>query len=149
MTFYKMIASCGGIGYIKGGGTITAIVYTILWWLIRPSGNYMLAQVIVFLVLTIVGVAVSNRLEAAWGKDSGKIVIDEAAGMCITLLFVPHQWQYALIGLTAFRFFDIAKPLFIASAEKMPGGWGVMGDDVAAGICANLLLQLVLVTNVF
>jgi phosphatidylglycerophosphatase A len=69
--------------------------------------------------------------------------------MCCTLLFVPHQWQYALTGLVAFRFFDIVKPLFISSAEKLPGGWGVMADDVAAGICANLLLQLVLVTNLF
>ena len=149
MILYKMIATCGGIGNIKGGGTITAVLYTILWFVIRPSINYMPAQVVVFFVLMVAGVFVSNRLEPIWGKDSNKIVIDEAAGMCCTLLFVPHQWQYALVGLAAFRFFDIAKPLFISSAEKLPGGWGVMADDVAAGICANLLLQLVMVTNFF
>jgi phosphatidylglycerophosphatase A len=148
MIFYKMIATCGGIGNIKGGGTIAAALYTILWWLIRPSIINMPAQVVVFLVLTAAGVFVSNKLEAGWGKDSSKIVIDEAAGMCCTLLFVPHQWQYTLIGLAAFRFFDIVKPFFISSAEKLPGGWGVMADDVAAGICANLVLQLVLVTNI-
>jgi phosphatidylglycerophosphatase A len=149
MILYKMIATCGGIGYIKGGGTIAAVLYTILWFVIRPSINYMPAQVVIFFVLMVLGVFVSNRLEPAWGKDSSKIVIDEVAGMSCTLLFVPHQWQYALIGLGAFRFFDIVKPLFISSAEKLPGGWGVMADDVAAGICANLLLQLVLVTNLF
>jgi len=147
MIFSKMIATCGGIGNVKGGGTIAAIVYTILWLLIRPSIINMPVQVILFIVLVIAGVLVSNRLEAVWGKDSNKIVIDEVAGMCCTLLFVPIQWQYALIGLAAFRFFDIVKPLFIASAEKLPGGWGVMADDVAAGICANLLVQLVVVTN--
>ena len=149
MMLYKMIATCGGIGKIKGGGTIAALLYTILWFVIRPSIGSMPVQLIVFFVLTIVGVVVSNRLEAAWGKDSSQIVIDEAAGMCCTLLFVPHQWQYALAGLAAFRFFDIVKPFFISSAEKLPGGWGVMADDVAAGICANLLLQLILITNFF
>ena len=147
MIVSKMIATCGGIGNIKGGGTIAAMIYTILWLLIRPSIINMPVQVILFIVLVIAGVLVSNRLEAVWGKDSNKIVIDEVAGMCCTLLFVPIHWQYALIGLAAFRFFDIVKPLFIASAEKLPGGWGVMADDVAAGICANLLVQLVVVTN--
>ena len=148
MMFYKMIATCGGIGKIKGGGTIAAALYTILWWFIRPSIDGIPVQVVVFLLLTAVGVYVSNKLEAEWGKDSSKIVIDEAAGMCCTLLFVPHQWQLALMGLAAFRFFDIVKPLFISRAEKLPAGWGVMADDVAAGICANLVLQLVLATNI-
>ncbi|MEP7279681.1 MAG: phosphatidylglycerophosphatase A [Bacteroidota bacterium] len=148
MIFFKLIATCGGIGYVKGGGTVAALLYTILWLFIRPSINNMPVQVVLFLLLMLVGVVVSNRLEPVWGKDSGKIVIDEVAGMCCTLLFVPPQWQYALVGLVLFRFFDIVKPLFISSAEKLPGGWGVMTDDVAAGVCANLLLQLMIVTNV-
>jgi phosphatidylglycerophosphatase A len=149
MIFYKLMASCGGIGYWKGGGTVAALLYTILWLLIRPSIYNLPAQVVVFLLLMLVGVFVSNKLESEWGKDSNKIVIDEVAGMCCTLLFVPHQWQYALVGLLLFRFFDIVKPLYISTAEKLPGGWGVMTDDVAAGICANLLLQLIMVTNIF
>jgi phosphatidylglycerophosphatase A len=149
MMLFKVIATCGGIGYIKGGGTIAALLYTILWLLIRPSISNMPAQVVVFLLLMVVGVFISNRLERIWGKDSNKIVIDEVAGMCCTLLFIPHQWQYALAGLLLFRFFDIVKPLFISSAEKLPGGWGVMADDAVAGICANLLLQLIVVTKVF
>ncbi|GAC1452782.1 MAG: phosphatidylglycerophosphatase A [Chitinophagaceae bacterium] len=148
MILFKMIATCGGIGYIKGGGTVAAILYAILWLVIRPSINNMPVQVILFLLLAVTGIIVSNRLESTWGKDSSKIVIDEVAGMCCTLLFVPHIWQYALTGLVLFRFFDIVKPLYISSAEKLPGGWGVMTDDVAAGICANLLLQLIVVTNV-
>ena len=149
MILVKMIAACGGIGYIKGGGTIAALLYTILWCVIRPSIINVPAQVIVFLLLMGLGVFVSNKLEPYWGKDSNKIVIDEVAGMCCTLLFVPHQWQYALVGLLLFRFFDIVKPLYISAAEKLPRGWGVMTDDVAAGICANLLLQVLMVTNIF
>jgi phosphatidylglycerophosphatase A len=149
MMLFKMIASCGGIGYIKGGGTVAAILYAILWWFIRPSISNMPAEAVLFLLLMIVGVLVSNKLEAVWGKDSGKIVIDEVAGMCCTLLFVPFKWQYALAGLLLFRFFDIVKPLFIRSAEKLSGGWGVMTDDAIAGFYANLLLQLIVFMNVF
>jgi phosphatidylglycerophosphatase A len=149
MILSKMIATCGGIGYVKGGGTVAALLYTILWLLIRPSLINMPVQVVLFLLLVIVGVFISNRLEGIWGKDSNKIVIDEVAGMCCTLLFVPHQWKYALAGFVLFRFFDIVKPLFISAAEKLPGGWGVMTDDVVAGVYANLLLQLIVVTKVF
>ena len=148
MILLKAIASCGGIGYLKGGGTIAALLYTIFWCLIRHPVNDQLLQAILLLLLVVVGVVISNRLERVWGKDSSKIVIDEVAGMCCSLLFVPHQWQYALVGLMLFRFFDIVKPLFISAAEKLPGGWGVMTDDVAAGVCANVLLQLVVLTNI-
>ncbi len=149
MIFSKTIATCAGIGYVKGGGTIAAILYTILWLVIRPSIGSTPAQVAFFILIMVTGVLVSNRLEPLWGKDSNRIVIDEVAGMCCTLLFVPHQWQYALAGFVLFRFFDIGKPLYISIAEKLPGGWGVMIDDVVAGIYANLLLQLVVLANIF
>lgn len=149
MIFSKTIATCAGIGYIKGGGTIAAILYTILWLVIRPSIGNTPAQAAFFLLVLVAGVIVSNRLEPEWGKDSNRIVIDEVAGMCCSLMFVPHQWQFALAGLVLFRFFDIVKPLYISVTEKLPGGWGVMTDDVVAGIYANLLLQLLVAVNIF
>ncbi|MFT3933462.1 MAG: phosphatidylglycerophosphatase A [Chitinophagaceae bacterium] len=149
MSLLKIIATCSGIGYIKGGGTIAATVFTLLWYFIPFLHNNLPVQVVLFVVISAVGVFASNKLEAVWGKDSGKIVIDEVAGMGCTLLFVPHTWQFALAGLIAFRFFDIVKPFFITSAEKLPAGWGVMADDIAAGICANIVLQLLVLLNVF
>ncbi|MBS1501321.1 MAG: phosphatidylglycerophosphatase A, partial [Bacteroidetes bacterium] len=71
------------------------------------------------------------------------VVIDEAAGMCITLLFVSATLLHVAVGLVLFRFFDIAKPFFIKRMERLPGGWGIMLDDVLAGIYANILLQAV------
>ena len=149
MIFSKTIASCAGIGYIKGGGTIAAIFYTILWFVIRPSIVNTPAQLAFFLVVLVVGVLVSSQLEPEWGKDSNRIVIDEVAGMCCTLLFVPHQLSFAIAGLVLFRFFDIVKPLYISVTEKLPRGWGVMADDVVAGIYANLLLQVIVAINIF
>ncbi len=91
-----------------------------------------------------VGIKSANEVEVLWGKDHGRVVIDEVAGMCITLLFVPVTIKFVLIGLVLFRFFDILKPLGIRQLEKLPGGWGVMADDVLAGIYANIVLQILI-----
>ncbi len=143
MKWHKMIASFGGIGYIgKGGGTVAAVVCCIIW-MILPAGiltNF--RQVFFTILVCILGVWSSNKVEAIWGKDDKKVVIDEVAGMMITLLFVPISPLNIGIGLVLFRFFDIAKPLFIRNAEQLPKGWGVMADDVLAGIYAHILLFL-------
>lgn len=99
--------------------------------------------------IVMLGVMSADRVEEIWGKDHQRVVIDEVAGMCITLLFVPLKWQYTLIGLVLFRFFDILKPFYIRKLEALPGGWGVMADDVLAGIYANVILQLVVVLELF
>jgi phosphatidylglycerophosphatase A len=64
--------------------------------------------------------------------------------MAITLLFVPHQVIYLLVSLVAFRFFDIVKPLGIRKLEKLPRGWGVMADDLLAGIYGLIVIQLLI-----
>ena len=62
----------------------------------------------------------------------------------IAILWIPPNWTNWLIGFALFRFFDIAKPLGIRKLEEIKGGWGVMLDDVLAGIYANLALQVIL-----
>jgi len=88
-----------------------------------------------------IGIYSAGKVEEKWGKDSSRVVIDEVAGMCLTLLFIPVRWQYVLTGLILFRFFDIVKPLYIRRMEKLKGGWGVMMDDTLAGLYSNLILQ--------
>ena len=147
MIALKIAATVGGVGYLKGGGTIAAVLYVLCWYFLFPTSEWF--AVAVLLLVLLVGVVAGNRLEAHWGKDSSRIVLDEVAGMCCTLLFIPHMLLYAGCGLVLFRFFDIVKPLYIREAEKLPGGWGVMLDDLAAGICASLLLQIVKAGNLF
>jgi len=137
---HKIIASTLGIGYIgKGGGTVAALFAVLCWYLFRPSVP---VQWLVTGLVLVLGVWSGNVVEADWGKDDKKVVIDEVAGMCISLLLLPITPFYAMAALVLFRFFDIAKPLMIRRMERFPGGWGVMLDDVLAGIYANLLLQL-------
>ena len=147
---HKLIATCFGIGYIgKGGGTVAAIVCCMAWYLVQVqvAGLHFLGQLLVTLFIIITGIWSATKLDPYWGKDNGKIVIDEVAGMCVTLLFIPVQWKYLLVGLILFRFFDIAKPLLIRKTEKLPLGWGVMLDDLLAGLYSNLLLQVVVLSN--
>jgi phosphatidylglycerophosphatase A len=147
---HKLIATVFGIGYVeKGGGTIAAAVCCIIWLLIPASNFTNSLQVLLTIAISVLGVWSGNVVEAMWGKDSNKIVIDEVAGMMITLLFIPVQFKFVLAGLVLFRFFDIAKPLFIKKMELLPEGWGVMADDVLAGLYANILLQIIVFFGIF
>ncbi len=149
MTLSKLLASCFGIGYIRGGGTIAAAITVAAWYLTPLKTAGYLAGGIVTVMIVAAGTWMASKTEKDWGKDSSRVVIDEVAGMCVTLLFIPVKPLYVITGLILFRFFDIAKPLMIRRTESLPGGWGVMADDVVAGIYSNLLLHLVLWFNLF
>lgn len=143
----KAIATVCGIGFIqKGAGSVAAAVYCVIWYL-SPLGNNMPAQVVGLILVLAAGVWSAGGVEKIWEHDSNKVVIDEVAGMMIALLFVAVNVKYVVAGFVLFRFFDIVKPLWIKRMEKLPGGWGVMADDVLAGVYAWLLLGLVTVTK--
>ena len=143
MFLQRLIASVAGIGYVKGGGTFAAMVYCIIWFLLPAGFSTGYWQVVTTLVIIVVGVWCSNEVDSIWGKDSSKVVIDEVAGMAIALLFVPQNIVFLLCGLVLFRFFDIAKPLGIRTLEKWPKGWGVMADDVLAGVYSLIVMHLI------
>ena len=143
----KIIASIFGIGYIgKGGGTVAAIAAALLWYWLQPNIG---EQIILVIITMILGVWTGNVVENDWGKDSSKVVIDEVIGLFIAMLLVPTtSITYLVIGLILFRFFDIAKPLGVRRMEKYSGGWGVMMDDVLAGVYANIILQIIVYSKV-
>lgn len=149
MLFHKITSTSLGIGYIgKGAGTAAAIATCIVWYLFGISGiQNFLPALLITLFITGLGIWSGNVIETIWGKDHNRVVIDEVAGMCITLLWVPVTPVNVLLALILFRLFDIFKPLYIRRLEKLPGGWGVMFDDILAGIYANLVLQLFLRFN--
>lgn len=88
------------------------------------------------------GVWLANDLEKVWGKDPKRVTIDETLGTLITFFFIPVSWLGLLIGFFLFRAFDILKLPFINRVQNVRGGWGVMLDDLLAGICANLVLRV-------
>lgn len=139
----KIVASVFGVGFIgRGGGTVAAILYCVVWYFLPASFSSSVVQFFVIALLIMAGTWSGNIVDASWGKDSSKVVIDEVAGMAIALLYIPHQLSYLLLSLAAFRFYDILKPLGIRKAEKLPKGWGVMADDILAGLYALLSVFL-------
>jgi phosphatidylglycerophosphatase A len=150
MRFHKLFSSVLGIGYIKGGGTIAAAVCGICWYF-AWAGAYppLLLSVIITALITFAGVWSSSAVEPIWGKDPSRVVIDEVAGMCFSLLFLPVNVKYVACAFILFRFFDIVKPLYIRKMELFPSGWGIMIDDLLAGVYTNILLQAVLWFNLF
>ena len=145
-TLHKIIASFFGTGYAPiAPGTAGAILAALLVWLwqtLDPSlTHYGWSLLALTIAATLLGVYSTDQLEPEWGKDPSKVVIDEAVGLWITVLFLPVNLYYLLAGLILFRIFDIWKPLGIRKMESIKGGWGVMLDDVLAGIYANLILQ--------
>lgn len=143
MYVHKLVSSVFGIGYVKGGGTIAAFICGALWYILNVDGFEYLVIAVTMLIL-IAGIWSAGIVEKVWGKDNSKVVIDEVVGMAFSLLFIPNELKYLLAAFVLFRFFDIVKPIYIRKAESLPGGWGVMMDDVQAGIYTNIFLQLIL-----
>ncbi len=138
------IAACMGIGYIKGGGTIAAALTALAWWLLRGVVNFTPWSIVVTGLIILAGIYTATRVEKDWGKDSSRVVIDEVAGMCVSLLLVPVSGAGIWMALVLFRFFDIVKPAYIRKLEQLPAGWGVMADDLLAGVYSNLIVHVIL-----
>ncbi|MBF0492218.1 MAG: phosphatidylglycerophosphatase A [Deltaproteobacteria bacterium] len=138
-------ATAGGLGYIKkGSGTFGTLVGILLYWAVYalPLTSYSLF-LFTFIVFSI---WVSSLAETYFNeKDSSKIVIDEVAGFLVTMLAIPFHWLWIALGFGLFRLFDIWKPFPICWIEKnTKGGFGVVIDDVLAGVVANLLLRVII-----
>jgi phosphatidylglycerophosphatase A len=150
MVTAKLISTCLGIGYIqKGAGTIAAAVCCVAWYFIGAGGLNAWYTLLGILLLFIIGLWASAYVELEWGHDSNRVVVDELLGMSVSMFLLPVNWKYIGLAFLLFRFFDIVKPLYIRKAEALPGGWGVMADDLLAGIYSNLLLHAALKTELF
>ncbi len=127
-------------------GTAGSLAALVPCWLLSllplPVSSMFL---IAFIVLSIWAAELAENIVGR--KDPGCIVIDEFAGMMITLLGIHFTWQSALAGFAIFRVMDILKPFPIRYLERtIPGGAGIVLDDVAAGVAAHILLRLLFLT---
>ena len=135
-----------GIGLMgKGGGTVASAATVALWWLAathHDSTTLLYSTVIGAIVATLLGIYVADVIARELGKkDPSEVVIDEVAGQLIALVGVPVHWKYALASLILFRAFDIVKPPPVRNLEALPGGMGIMMDDVAAGLYALAIVH--------
>jgi phosphatidylglycerophosphatase A len=144
-----LTATVFGTGYLRPGpGTWGSAVTVVLWGALAYSvpSKLRTALVIALAVLVIViGIAAATQVCRASGKkDPQFVVIDEVAGQLIALVAVPLAWQTFLTSFILFRAFDIIKPPPVRQLERFPEGTGIVLDDVAAGIYALLVMQILL-----
>jgi phosphatidylglycerophosphatase A len=141
--FILFFATGFGAGYspIAPGtaGTLVAIpIYYFLSFI--PFPLYELTIITFFFLSS----WISEKAERHWGKrDHPRIVIDEMMGFLITMLWLPKTTLFIILGFFLFRFFDIVKPPPIRLLERVKGGYGVVLDDVLAGVYSNIILQII------
>ena len=140
----QLVATVFGAGYsplVPGtaGSAVGVLTFLALHRLSPP------VQVLVTVLVCVVGVVAATHTATRVGrKDPGIVVIDEVVGQWVSLLFLPFTPGTALVGFVLFRIMDIVKPWPARDFEALPGGLGIMADDVMAGIYANLLLRVAL-----
>jgi phosphatidylglycerophosphatase A len=144
------VATFFGAGFGKPGpGTWGSVAAVLLWgafaFTFHPSTLTLALALTIGIVLSIaLGVPAATIVERESGRtDPGFVVIDEVAGQWIALLLSPADWRHGLIALVLFRLFDITKPFPVRKLEQLPGGWGIVFDDVAAGLYALVVATIV------
>lgn len=143
--FFPMLIATGfGSGFSPiAPGTAGALVALLIWFMLSQFAPTVCLATTVLLILmfTVAGIWSTNRLTPYWGEDPSRVVVDEMVGTWLTLLAAPvGDWRYAVGAFALFRLLDILKPLGIRKMEQLPGGIGVMMDDILAGIYGFVIL---------
>jgi phosphatidylglycerophosphatase A len=144
-----VVATFFGTGFGRPGpGTWASVATTLLWGGLAPLASppqRLPYAVFAAAVVTLAGIPAATRVARAMEKkDPSQVVIDEVAGQMVAFIAAPLNWRCLLAGLILFRVFDISKPFPIRRIERLPEGFGIMLDDVGAGLYALVLMQLLL-----
>ena len=131
-----------------GPGTWGSAFAVLAWFVIsRSISTELRTGTLILLALAVIAVGIPAATRVAIGsgnKDPQNVIIDEVAGQWITLIAAPVAWKSLLVGFILFRGFDIFKPPPIRRIETLPGGFGIVLDDVGAGIYALIVMHLLL-----
>jgi phosphatidylglycerophosphatase A len=120
--------------------TFASFVTLLLWW--RLPLLPLPAFIALLVALAVVGTALAGKAEAFFGHDGKPIVIDEVLGALLTVGFLGHSLYLAVAGFLLFRVLDVVKPPPAYQLQSLRGGYGIMADDVTAGIYGNLILRV-------
>jgi len=144
-----LVATFIGIGRLRPGpGTWGSAAAMLLWFALAsglPPAARTPTAIVLALAVILIGIPAATQVARGSGaKDPQFVVIDEVAGQLIALIAVPLSWKTFLAGFILFRAFDIVKPSPVRQLEKLPEGTGIVLDDVAAGIYALVVMQVLL-----
>jgi len=145
----KILGSCFGLGYIsKAPGTFGSLPGIVLFLLTRNLNPW--TQGGIFFVFCLLAIGISERIERIdRSKDPEEVVIDETVGMWAALFLIwESSFSVILVGFILFRLLDILKPFPINLFQTYRGGIGIVADDLAAGMVANIILRLLLLQGI-
>jgi phosphatidylglycerophosphatase A len=136
------VATCGYLGYVPiAPGTFGSALGLAVFYAVRSTGSVAL-ELSAIAIIFAVGIWAGTEAEHHFGGiDPAPVVLDEVAGMLITLALLPVNLTGAVVGFLVFRILDVVKPWPSARFERLPGGLGVMADDGMAAIYGNLVMQ--------
>jgi phosphatidylglycerophosphatase A len=140
----KATGSVFGIGYLPlAPGTFGSLAAALLYLYVptMASPGFLVPLIVVTSAL---GVWAGGVMEAEYGEDPSSTVIDELAGQWVALVALPVSPVAVLLSFLFFRAYDISKPGPVDHLQRLPGGWGIMADDLLAGLLANLSVRLVI-----
>lgn len=140
--FLATVAYCGYFPVAPGtvGSAAGLIVYLLVWW-----AQSRVVEVALIAAVFVVGTWAATHAERYFGGiDPGPVVIDEVLGQLVTFAFIPVGWHAAIVGFVLFRIYDVIKPYPANRLEKFHGGLGIMADDAAAGVYANITLRILM-----
>lgn len=139
----KIIGSGIFTGYAPfASGTFGSLAAVIIYLI--PGAENPTILLVLIAVFTVLGAQIGSKFESIYGKDPKECTIDEFVGTWITLLFLPKNLLYLAGAFIIWRIFDIMKPFPAYLAEKIKGGWGIMFDDIIAGIYSFIVVQIIL-----
>jgi phosphatidylglycerophosphatase A len=139
----KLLGSGFFTGYIRFApgtwGSLAALIIYLIPGFENPS-------LMIFLIslFILIGVPIADKFESLYGKDPKECTIDEVVGMWITLLFLPKKIWWIIVAFLIWRVMDIVKPFPARKLEDVKGGWGVMLDDIMAGIYSFISIHLII-----
>ncbi|HSN14449.1 MAG TPA: phosphatidylglycerophosphatase A [Anaeromyxobacteraceae bacterium] len=141
---WVLLAAWGPCGFSPvAPGTVGTLGAVPLWWALSWLPG--VAHLAAIVVLTLLGVLAAGRAGRYWGvTDASAIVIDEVVGYLVTVALVPFSWRAAALGFVLFRLFDVTKPWPVSVLDRVKSAWGVMLDDVVAGVYAMAILHAAL-----
>lgn len=140
----RALSTCLWTGYFPvAPGTVGSLL-AVLLYLFVPALQQPAVLAAAVALSAVIGIWSGGVMEERVGEDPPEVTLDELSGQWLALLMLPAGVVPALLAFLFFRLYDILKPGPVDMAQRLPGGWGIMADDLLAGILANLSVRLLL-----
>src|SRR5690606_26559337 len=139
----RLLGSGFYTGYIPfASGTFGSLIALIIYWIPGFENPFIIISAVI--LLTVYGIFIGNKFDKIYGKDPAEYTLDEMIGQWIALLFLPKTILISIIAFFSWRIFDIVKPYPARKLEDLPGGLGIIADDIIASIYSLLFVHIIL-----